>query len=53
MLRPPALMDTTRLLMRPVIASDAHDIFDGYASDVEATKFMTFARMQATVSCML
>jgi [ribosomal protein S5]-alanine N-acetyltransferase len=42
-LKTPQSFETTRLLLRPVVLSDASDIY-GYASDVEATKFMTFSR---------
>src|SRR5262249_31533933 len=41
---PPETMETSRLVLRPVAKSDASDIFLGYASDVEATRFMTYPR---------
>src|SRR5262245_3008633 len=41
---PPETMETSRLVLRPVAMSDASDIFLGYASDVEATRFMTYSR---------
>jgi [ribosomal protein S5]-alanine N-acetyltransferase len=37
-------LETARLPLRPITVSDAPDIFYGYASDVEATKFVTFSR---------
>jgi RimJ/RimL family protein N-acetyltransferase len=37
-------LETSRLSLRPIALSDASDIFYGYASDVEATKFMIFSR---------
>ena len=40
-------METSRLSLRPIALADASDIFYGYASDVEATKFMIFARHRA------
>ena|SRR5712691_7354855 len=42
--RAPESFETTRLLLRPLALSDASGIFHGYASDVEATRFMTFSR---------
>ena len=42
-LRSPELLTTERLQLRPMGIADATDIFR-YASDPEATRFMTFAR---------
>jgi [ribosomal protein S5]-alanine N-acetyltransferase len=44
MLRAPQTLETARLSLRPIAISDASDIFYGYASDVDATRFMTFSR---------
>jgi ribosomal-protein-alanine N-acetyltransferase len=38
----PRTFQTTRLLLRPVAAADAGPIFDSYARDPEATRFLTW-----------
>ena len=43
-LRPPELIQTERLSLRPLAASDAAVVFHGYASSPAATRFMNFPR---------
>jgi RimJ/RimL family protein N-acetyltransferase len=41
--RPPEILETGRLTLRPLVESDATGVFT-YANDQEATRFMNFAR---------
>jgi RimJ/RimL family protein N-acetyltransferase len=45
-LRPPEVISTRRLTLRPIALADAPSIF-GYASDAETTRFMNFPRHRA------
>ena len=38
----PSAFHTTRLLLRPIAPEDAGPIFDSYAQDLEATRFLTW-----------
>jgi [ribosomal protein S5]-alanine N-acetyltransferase len=38
----PSVFHTTRLLLRPIAPEDAGPIFDSYAQDPEATRFLTW-----------
>jgi [ribosomal protein S5]-alanine N-acetyltransferase len=40
----PSAFHTTHLLLRPIAPEDAGAIFDGYARDPEATRFLTWRR---------
>ena len=38
----PETFQTARLVLRPIVSADADPIFDGYAQDVEVTRFVTW-----------
>lgn len=37
------ILETERLILRPLQVTDAQEIFDNWASDPEVTKFMTYS----------
>jgi len=41
-MKPPKIIETTRLTLRPLLMADAEAIFTEYAQDVEVTKYMTW-----------
>lgn len=43
-IRPPEIIRTERLLLRPVLSNDAGPIFRTYAGEENPTRFMNFAR---------
>lgn len=40
MLKPPEILETTRLMLRPPVIEDAEQIFGKYAQDSEVTKYL-------------
>jgi len=41
-MRPPEIIETSRLTLRPPMAPDAEAIFTGYSHDVEVVKYLTW-----------
>jgi len=41
-MRPPEQLDTTRLLLRRPLLTDAHEIYERYATDSEVTRFLVW-----------
>jgi RimJ/RimL family protein N-acetyltransferase len=41
-MKPPSLVVTDRLLLRPPVSQDAEAIFQGYAQDAEVTRYLTW-----------
>jgi RimJ/RimL family protein N-acetyltransferase len=39
-MRPPKIIETLRLMLRPPVGSDAESIFTGYTQDAEVTKYL-------------
>ncbi len=46
-MRPPDIIVTPRLRLRPPVMADARSILDGYAQDTEVTKFLTWSPHEA------